>query len=199
MYVFGNGESRTSVNINDLDGPKVGCNAIMRDHNVDYLVCVDKRMVEEAINREVNLNGTLVYTREDWYSRYQTIRVRKLPPLPYTGTERWDEPFQWGSGPYAVLLGAMYTKTKEASLIGFDLYSKTKTVNNMYKDTPNYDPADKQAVDPRYWIHQIGMVFNCFPKIAFTVYQQQDWQLPKAWNYPNVMVDTISSLSYNNN
>jgi len=60
MYVFGNGESRTSVKINDFDGPKVGCNAIMRDHNVDYLVCVDKRMVEEAINREVSMTGDFV-------------------------------------------------------------------------------------------------------------------------------------------
>ena len=197
MYVFGNGESRTSVNINNLDGPKVGCNAIMRDYNVDYLVCVDKRMVDEAINREVNLNGTLVYTREDWYSRYQTIRVRKLPKLPYNGTQRADEPFQWGSGPYAVLIGAMYAHEREVSLLGFDLYSTNKQVNNVYKDTPNYDTSDKKAVDPRYWIHQIGMVFECFPKITFTIYQTPKWQLPQAWNYPNVKVDSISNIYYN--
>jgi len=196
MYVFGNGESRTSVNINNLDGPKVGCNAIMRDYNVDYLVCVDKRMVDEAINREVNLNGTLVYTREDWYSRYQTIRVRKLPKLPYNGTQRADEPFQWGSGPYATLIGAMYAHEREVKLLGFDLYSTTKQVNNVYKDTPNYDRGDKQAVDPRYWIHQIGKVFECFPKIQFTIYQD-NWQLPQAWNYPNVKVDKISNIYYN--
>ena len=28
MYVFGNGESRASVNIDKLEGTKVGCNAI---------------------------------------------------------------------------------------------------------------------------------------------------------------------------
>jgi hypothetical protein len=193
MLVIGNGESRKDVKIDKLEGSKVGCNAIMRDYTVDYLVCVDKRMVEEAINRQVNLHGTLVYTRPDWYSRYQTLRVRKLPNLPYNGTQRADEPFQWGSGPYAVLLGAKYTRTKEVKLLGFDLYSTTKTVNNVYKDTPNYDKADKRAVDPRYWIHQIGKVFECFPKITFTIYQD-NWELPQAWNYPNVQVDKISNI-----
>ena len=90
----------------------------------------------------------------------------------------------------------MYAHQKYVNLIGFDLHSKTKTVNNVYKSTPNYDDASKRAVDPSYWIHQIGMVFNCFPKIQFTIYQD-DWELPKAWNYPNVMVDTISNIRYN--
>ena len=196
MYVFGNGESRKSINIDKISGPKVGCNALWRDYSVDYLVCVDKRMVEECIKNDVNVNNTFVYTREDWYHRYKGLRIRKLPPLPYKGTERHDEPFQWGSGPYAVLIAAMYAYQQHVSLIGFDLHSKTKTVNNIYKDTPNYDKSNKNPVDPRYWIHQIGMVFKSFPKIQFTIYQD-DWELPKAWNYPNVMVDTISNIRYN--
>ena len=197
MWAIGNGESRTTIDIDKLNGPKVGCNAIMRDYRVDRLVCVDRRMVEEAIRREVNLKDTFVYTRSDWYPRYKTLRVREVPPLPYKGDQRWDDPFQWGSGPYAVLIAAIYTKIDNVKLIGFDLVSKTKTVNNIYKDTKHYDPADKRAVDPRYWIHQIGMVFECFPKITFTIYQEPEWKLPQAWNYPNVKVDKISNISYN--
>jgi hypothetical protein len=193
MLVIGNGESRKDIDIDLLEGPKVGCNAIMRDYTVDYLVCVDKRMVQEALDRKVN-EHSLVYTRSDWYHRFKAKRVRTVPDLPYAGSDRWDEPFQWGSGPYAVLLGAKYTKIKHVSLVGFDLHSKTKTVNNVYKDTPNYDSADKRAVDPRYWIHQIGMVFRCYPKITFTIYQEDGWELPKAWNYPNVQVDKISNI-----
>jgi hypothetical protein len=196
MWAIGNGESRKDVKIDLLEGPTVGCNAIMRDYTVDYLVCVDKRMVEEAINRKAN-EHSLVYTREDWYKRYEAQRIRKLPKLPYKGTQRADEPFQWGSGPYAVLIGAMYARERCVNLIGFDLYSTTKQVNNVYKDTPNYDRADKRAVDPRYWIHQIGMVFECYPKITFTIYQKDGWKLPQAWNYPNVQVDKISNIHYN--
>lgn len=194
MLVIGNGESRQAIDINKLEGPKVGCNAVMRDYKVDYLVCVDRRMVEEAINKGVNLKGTMIYTRSDWYPRYKTLRLRELPKLPYKGKERWDDPFQWGSGPYAVLLGAKHTKEQEVKLIGFDLYSKNDNINNIYKDTPNYDASSKRAVDPRYWIHQIGMVFKSFPKIQFKIYQQAGWQNPQAWNYPNVQVDKISSL-----
>ena len=194
MLVIGNGESRKHIDISSIKDPKVGCNAIWRDYYTDYLVCVDKRMMEESLRGGVNANGTLIYTRPEWYDRYQTLRVRKVPDLPYTGEHRADEPFQWGSGPYAVLIGAKYASEKYVNLIGFDLYSKTKSVNNIYKDTPNYDKSDKRAVDPRYWVHQIGMVFNCYPKISFTIYQEAGWQLPQAWNYPNVTVDKISKL-----
>jgi hypothetical protein len=197
MLCIGNGESRTNIDLSKIDCPKVGCNAVYRDYTVDYLVCVDRRMVHEAIRAGVNTQGTLVYTRSDWFNQFKTLRIRELPDLPYVGSDRWDEPFQWGSGPYAVLLGAKYTKTKNVKLIGFDLYSKTETINNIYKSTPNYDDASKRPIDPRYWIHQIGMVFNCFPKVEFTVYQEEGWQCPKAWNYPNVTVDKISNIYYN--
>ena len=175
MLAIGNGESRASIDIDKINGPKVGCNALWRDYHTDYLVCVDRRMVDESVRSKVNLNDTLIYTREDWYDRYQRLpKVRKLPPLPYNGEEGY------------------------VNLIGFDLWSNTKQVNNIYKDSPNYDDANKSAVDPRYWLHQIGMVFNCFPKIQFTVYQTPSWELPKAWNYSNVSVDTLSNISYNN-
>ena len=198
MWAIGNGESRSKVNIDKLNGPTVGCNAIYRDYYTDYLVCVDRRMMQEALHAEVNIRkDTLIYTRPDWYDQFKTLRVREVPDLPYVGTERWDEPFQWGSGPYAVLIAAMYAKEKYVNLIGFDLHSNTKTVNNIYKGTDNYDPADKRAVDPRYWVHQIAMVFKHFPNIKFTVYQDPKWNMPKAWIKDNVYLDKISNISYN--
>lgn len=197
MLVIGNGESRTGIDIDIIDDTKIGCNAIMRDSHVDYLVCVDRRMVEEAISRNVNLTGTVVYTRSDWYPKYKTLKIRELPPLPYSGTERWDEPFQWGSGPYAVLLGAKMCKGDTVRLLGFDLHSLTQNVNNMYKGTSNYDSADKRAVDPRYWIHQIGKVFEMYPRRTFVIYQDDNWELPQAWNHPNITVDNISNIYYN--
>ena len=197
MIVVGNGESRKNIDIKSLADPKVGCNALYRDYYTDYLVCVDKRMVKEAIDAGVNDRGTLVYTRSDWFRHFKTKRIRTVPDLPYVGSERWDEPFQWGSGPYAVLLGAMYTKLKEVKLIGFDLYSKTDNINNIYKSTPNYDDETKRPIDPRYWIHQIGMIFRCFPKVQFIIYQDDGWELPKAWKYPNVKVDKLSNIYYN--
>jgi hypothetical protein len=192
MYVFGNGESRTSVNIDNLIGTKIGCNAIYRDYMMDHLICVDRRMVQESLDKNANQNS-YIYTRQDWISQFEAARLRTVPKLPYSGSERWDEPFQWGSGPYAVLLAAKLCKKETVHLVGFDLYSNTNTVNNVYKDTNNYDSSDKRAVDPRYWVHQIGMVFSCYTKIQFVVHND-DFKLPKSWNLPNVLLDTISSL-----
>ena len=192
MYVFGNGESRTSVNIDNLEGPKVGCNAICRDYTMDHLICVDRRMVQEALDKNANQHS-YIYTRHDWISQFDAIRLRTVPKLPYSGPERWDEPFQWGSGPYAVLLAAKLCKKATVHLVGFDLHSNTSTVNNIYKDTDNYDTADKRAVDPRYWVHQIGMVFSYYTKIKFVVHND-NFKLPETWKQSNVSLDTISSL-----
>ena len=197
MLVIGNGESRKSIDINHIKDLKIGCNAVLRDYNVDYLICVDRRMVQEAINSRSN-EHSLVFTREEWHNNFKSHkRIRIVPDLPYAGSERWDEPFNWGSGPYAILLAAKIDKEHNVKLLGFDLYSKTNNVNNIYKNTPNYDDSSKRAVDPRYWIHQIGKVFECFPKTKFTIYQEDGWQLPKAWNRPNVKVDMISNIYYN--
>lgn len=193
MYAIGNGESRKNIDINQLQGPKVGCNAIMRDYFTDYLVCVDSRMVTEAINRKVT-ETTLVYTRHNWFDRFNSKNIRKVPPVPYKGTERWDDPWHWGSGPYAVLIAATYAKEREVNLLGFDLYGSDGKINNLYKDSEYYKASDQPFVDPSYWIHQIGMVFKCFPKITFKIYQTDDWTLPKSWNERNVMVDNISNI-----
>ena len=192
MYVFGNGESRTSINIDNLVGTKVGCNAIYRDYNMDHLICVDRRMVQESLDKAAN-EHSYIYTREDWVGRFNATRVRSVPKLPYVGTQRWDEPFQWGSGPYAVLLAAKLCNDRTVHLVGFDLHSTSTTVNNVYKDTSNYDSSDKRAIDPRYWIHQIGMVFKYYTKINFIVHHD-NFELPDSWKLLNVSVDSLDIL-----
>ncbi len=194
MYAIGNGESRMNIDLDRLQGPKVGCNAIMRDYYTDYLVCVDTKMVDEAIRRKVNEN-TLVYTRPNWLDQYNLKNIRRVPDLPYKGTDRWDDPWHWGSGPYAVLVAATYAKEREVKLIGFDLYGNEGKINNVYKNSDGYKASDHNYISPVYWIHQIAMVFQCFPKIQFTIYQSDEWVKPNAWNERNVTVDNISNIS----
>ena len=134
MLVIGNGESRADVDINKVKGTKIGCNAILRDYQVEHLICVDRKMVREAINKKYKSN---IYTRNDWIDEFKAYGIMTVPELPYKGTERPDEPFQWGSGPYAVLLAC--TMGNDIRLVGFDLHSKSKYMNNIYKDTTNYN------------------------------------------------------------
>jgi hypothetical protein len=191
MIAIGNGESRLDIDIDHITDTKVGCNAIIRNHTVEHLVCVDKRMLKECV--QYSINAGTIYTRSNLVIGDSEI-IKTLPELPYTGTQRWDDPFHWGSGPYAVLVAAKLSKT--VKMIGFDLYSKDSYVNNCYKDTENYDLSTKRAVDSRYWIHQIGKVFECFPAVDFEIYQAPDWQLPEKWIWPNVRVDMISNFTY---
>lgn len=195
MWAIGNGESRKHIKLENLYGIKIGCNAIARDHKVDHLVCVDRRMVNEIILLGVNKH-TLIHTRKEWKDHFvDQENILEVPTLPYTGTYRWDQPFQWGSGPYAILIAALNTKDSKVNLIGFDLYSKTNLVNNIYKGTINYDSPDKKFIDPSFWIQQTKMIFICFPKIQFVIYQDDSWQLPKLWKLDNVSLDNINKIS----
>jgi hypothetical protein len=197
MLVIGNGESRQGIDIDKFTSIKVGCNALMRDFKVEHLICCDRRMVEESIKRGYN-NSSYIYTRQDWITYFHKhMHIRQVPDLPYKGDQRPDDPFHWGSGPYAVLLGAKLSKGSTVEMLGFDLYSSDKKVNNIYKNTQNYSKTESRAVDPRYWIYQIAKVFESFPKVKFKIWIENDWDFPKAWNQPNVMVDTISNISYN--
>lgn len=196
MYVIGNGESRLSINLSNLSDKLVGCNALHRDMQVDHLVCVDRRMVDEALENNYNQNCK-IYTRQDWFDSHYLFKknIRPVPDLPYAGSERADNAFHWGSGPYAVLLAAKLTN--EVKMLGFDLYGINGKMNNVYKDTNNYSISNKRPIDPRYWIYQIGKVFEYYPEVKFTIYQEDGWQRPKLWKKSNVTVDKISKIYYN--
>lgn len=194
MLAIGNGESRAGINIDQIKDHKIGCNAVLRDFRVNHLVCVDRKMVREAIETNYNKNS-LIYTRQDWIQEFRRFPgVRELPALPYSGNARWDDPFHWGSGPYAVLLACLLTETERVGLVGFDLYSENQFVNNIYKGTDNYNDTDTRPVDPRYWIQQIGKLFEIYSSIEFTIYQKVNWQLPDLWHRSNVSVDSIEKL-----
>ena len=102
MIVIGNGQSRSQVNLNKIYEEKIGCNAVFRDTYTDYLVCCDKRMVKQALQH----GHPSIYTRQRWITDFKDQEtVNTLPDLPYQGKDRKDDPFHWGSGPYAILLG----------------------------------------------------------------------------------------------
>ena len=181
IVVAGNGISRKHFDFKDFT--VVGCNAICRDYKVDYLVACDKRMVKEALAHKVNP----IYTRERWRKAFNDDSLYDVPDLPYKGHNRQDEPMHWGSGPYAVLLGA--TLSDHIYLVGFDLYK-----GNIYRATSNYNDKD---VDPSYWIYQLARLFDVYKEKKFTILNTKDWILPKEWDLPNVEVDKQTFYKYN--
>lgn len=190
--VIGNGESRKPIKINLLKSrfTTFGCNAICRDYEIDHLICVDRRMVKEALNHKVKN----IYTRQDWKKYFPGPDVQTVPDLPYQGDNRWDNPFHWGSGPYALLLSVTQQPT-EVNLIGFDLYSETKNVNNLYKGTENYVDKHHRSIDPSYWIKQIAKIFELYPNINFYIYNKENWEIPNEWHFSNVFKKNILDLT----
>jgi hypothetical protein len=79
-------------------------------------------------------------------------------------------------------------------MIGFDLWSETRLVNNIYKNTDGYSKSDSHAVDPRYWIYQISRIFLENSDKYFIVYNKDDWALPESWRLANVTFKTLDNL-----
>ncbi len=180
VWVIGNGQSRIGFALNQINSHTIGCNAVHRDHICDEYVAVDRRMVEEILRNDQNKDRT-VYTRDDWIDNYsRQTQVKSLPPLPFTGLNKCDQPFHWNSGPYAVLVAAI-KNPKEIYMLGFDLYSKTSFVNNVYKGTPNYAGAHDRRINPEFWIYQLGRLFEHFNNIHFIQKQPEEWRIPEAW------------------
>lgn len=191
--VIGNGESRKSLDLSSIKLTTYGCNAIHRDMVVDHLICVDSRMVVEALENP-KTNSSLIYTRTNWINQFSNFKnVKLVPDLPYQGNLRMDDPWHWGSGPYSVLLAA--NNHNEINLVGFDLYSNNGLVNNVYKDTKNYLVSTKPKVDPSYWIYQVSRIFELNPTKEFRIFNSQDWKLPREWDLSNVHKENLEGLA----
>lgn len=207
-FCVGNGESRQGYDIQSLSqyGKIFGANAYHRDNVPDFLVCCDKRMVQEALNNK-NYKGP-IYTRPDWISAFADPRVFKLPNFTWTEDLKWRQHFHWGSGLHAVHL-ACKMKHNLIIVIGHDLYGIDNKHNNIYKGTNNYQAADHHAVDPSFWIKQFRLLFETFPRIQFFMCHKDlaNWKIPDIWQIqetkvsnsciqirPNVFIDELDEL-----
>ena len=79
-----------------------------------------------------------------------------------------DIPFPkgWIAGTTALHL-ACQQGAKEVYMLGFDLSKKDELINNIYKGTGYYLPADTKGVDPQTWINQMLAVFREFKDTQF--------------------------------
>ena len=197
VSLIGNGESRRGFDLSPLKNfsTVIGCNAIFRDYVTEYLVCVDKHMCQQAAN-SVGKNTT-IFTRDKWVSQFaHWPNVRQLPNLPYSGDKRQDDPFHWGTGPYAGVLGLTF-KPKAIFMLGFDLHPIEKgKVNNLYHNTEGYQYI-KRPVDPSYWIYQFHKLMGYSdPNTRWIVVNHDKWEMPKEWKqHTNVFQESYGGMA----
>ena len=183
VSIIGNGESRRGFDISPLKlfSTVIGCNAIYRDFITEYLICADRHMCQQSANAVGK--GTTILTRQDWADQFAAWpNIKKLPDLPYSGDKRQDQPFHWGAGPYAGVLGLTF-KNKAIFMLGFDLHSLEKSkVNNMYTGSEGYTYI-KRPVDPSYWIYQFHKLMGYSdPDTRWIVVNHDRWTMPKEWS-----------------
>ena len=197
VSIIGNGESRRGFDISPLKlfSTVVGCNAIYRDFVTEYLICADKPMCQQAVNAVGK--GTTIYTRDRWSDQFAMWpNVKKLPDLPYAGDQRKDEPFHWGAGPFAGVVGLNF-KPKAIFMLGFDLHPIEKgKVNNIYNGSEGYTYI-KKPVDPSYWIYQFHKLMGYSdPDTRWIVVNHDRWEMPKEWSqHGNVFQETYDGMA----
>ena len=72
-----------------------------------------------------------------------------------------DYPIGWSTGNTALHLAAQALPS-EIYILGYDLSSYDKPLNNIYKGTDNYLPADTKGFNPDNWYNQMKAVFREF-------------------------------------
>jgi hypothetical protein len=152
-------------------------------------------MADESTLNSVLKNST-IFVRDEWFHYFRKIKknknIKSLPKLPFTQKEKMDLELNWGSGSYAVLIAA--EEYSNIYLLGFDLYSKNKLTNNIYKDTINYKKSTDLGISPLYWIYQLSLIFKKYQEKKFFIINDSQWAMPVEWNIKNVYFLNILSF-----
>ena len=75
-------------------------------------------------------------------------------------------PLRWSAGNTAVHL-ACQQGAEEIYMLGFDLSSPSKLINNIYKGSKYYYPEDMKGFNPKNWLNQLKTVFDEYEDTKF--------------------------------
>ena len=79
-----------------------------------------------------------------------------------------DYPVGWSAGNTALHLACQHGAEK-VYIMGFDLSSYDEPLNNIYKGTDNYLPADSKGFNSVNWENQMITTMKNFPDIEFVI------------------------------
>ena len=97
-----------------------------------------------------------------------------------------DFPRDWSAGTTAIHL-ACQDGADEIYMLGFDLSSYDKPINNVYKGTDHYLPNDSKGFNPVNWISQLETLFDEFHEVKFTWVVNNDFISPTSKNNVHYM------------
>ena len=166
-FVLGNGKSRLVVDLDLLKsrGKVYGCNWLYKTFVPDCLVATD-RPIADAI-------------QNSGYAKENRFHTRK--PIPNLGGQPLDNKYKgFSSGPNAIALAAA-EEIPYIFLIGFDLASETKLINNIYSGTAHYAPSDALTTNSDNWINQIYEIAEKYKNQRFIHVNPLIGYTPESW------------------
>lgn len=132
--VLGNGRSRQEVQLDSLVGKGTifGCNALYRDWDgYDFLVAIDERMENEIKTTSKRLTGQAIFPPEK--ERYEETTGRR------------------NNAGMVAMREAIRRDHNIIYCLGFDfILSGDRSLDNVYKDSKNYEPHTQSNIDDNY-------------------------------------------------
>jgi hypothetical protein len=170
--VFGNGRTRLNIDFDDVRpyGFIYACNAVYREYTPDFLIAVDRKMIDEINQSQYQLNHK-VFT-------YPSLSKEKYKNFNYI-----DPNLGWSSGPSALYI-ATKDNPNEIYIFGFDFEGLEGRINNVFANTENY----KRSVDPATfhgnWRKQTETIIKENPKLKYIRVSIPNFFKPN-WGYDN--------------
>jgi hypothetical protein len=205
IFVIGNGESRRGFDLGRLSslGTVIGCNALYRDFSPDYLISVDRAMIDE-ICRSGYADQHRVIVNDRHYPLFkQHLGIQCLPVFwTYDPEGKREKSYRgWSSGPSAVGYATGLTDIEPADtriyMIGFDFNGLNGQINNMYKGTDNYATEGKPETFFGNWVRQLYTIITGRPKIQFIRLSRREHVPPdfvKLNNFSNLSIDDFDQI-----
>lgn len=186
ITIIGNGESRKNINISNIKGITVGCNAIYLHEHVDYICAMDK-FWRDKIVKESNIplisrlhNNAFQTTLELYDGEWQNTKCH------YRG---------YCSGISALDYMASLVRGENIFLIGFDFDYTGDKVNHVYKDTPNHPKSDRKAQNEDIFLKQCLETVKRYPKNNFYWVNDSDF-LIKIKELKKISIKDYKMLAY---
>ena len=173
-YIIGNGPSRIGFDLYSLPQDSYGCNALYRDYEPDFLICVDRRMYTEIKDSEY-IGKNIVYTNHFNISRLGG-EAHLIPANPHMG-----------AGTTAMHI-AIHDGHTNLICLGFDC-AKDGPNSNVYTGTNAYNDAET-VVHQTVWGRQIKEFISKNPQVNWTFVEGD---VPKEI----LDLDNVKSITYN--
>jgi hypothetical protein len=188
--IIGNGKSRLQFDLDQLKthGVTFGCNGIYRDFSPDYLVAMDRNMVDEIIDHKAYMNSVF-YTQYDNAIEKKIIRDR----LPINFTQPISETNDSGTSAVKLASGFGFTRI---FMIGFDYISEDPhKLNNVYAGTKNYGPHENHIHERCYdrWRSHLKRVIMANPQVEYYRVNLNNYEPNiRLTNYHNITKEQFS-------